>query len=77
MSRKRIISPSSSENETNDELYNVEKILSKKMKNGKPQYLVKWEDYSEFHNTWEPEASFESCPELLKEFEDEKQGEGN
>ena len=29
-------------------------------KKGKLQYLVKWQDYPESDNTWEPEGSFVS-----------------
>lgn len=39
--------------------YEVEKILSHRMKNGRLQYLVKWLRYEESDNSWEP------APELV------------
>lgn len=37
--------------------YNVEKILDMEYVNKKPYYLVKWENYSDADNTWEPEVN--------------------
>ena len=33
-----------------EEVYNIEKLVAKKEK----KYLVKWENYPENQNTWEP-----------------------
>ena len=56
----------------NDKLnsyYVVDKILDKKIINSQPQYLIKWKNYSEFNNTWEPLSNLADCDELLEEFE--------
>merc|ERR1711937_522478 len=37
------------------EVYEVEKILEKRMKKGKAEYFIKWKGYDdEAENTWEP-----------------------
>ncbi|KAJ9086228.1 Chromobox protein 5 [Entomophthora muscae] len=35
---------------------------------GKSQFLVKWKDYEEESNSWEPEENLQHCPEVLKGF---------
>lgn len=35
------------------------------------EYLLKWRNYSDNDNTWEPVEHLE-CPELIKAFEDER-----
>jgi len=38
-------------------IFNAEKILKSRTKNGKIQYLVKWANYPISETTWEPEAN--------------------
>lgn len=52
-----------------EEEYIVEKVVDKRIKGGKVQYLLKWEGYGSDSNTWENENGL-SCPELIKAFED-------
>ena len=35
---------------------------------GEIEYLVKWQQWTEEHNTWEPEANLGGCVELLSAF---------
>jgi Chromo (CHRromatin Organisation MOdifier) domain len=59
-----------------EELYSVEKVLGKKIMNGKVFYHIKWLNYSHAHNSWEPERNLEVCPELIEEYEAEHLSEG-
>lgn len=47
----------------------VEAIRDKKMEDGSVKYLVKWTNWSEESNTWEPIANLENVMYLVKEFE--------
>ena len=49
-----------------DEEYVVEKIVDKRTRNGRQEYLLKWKGYSSAENTWEPKENVTDCPELLK-----------
>lgn len=50
-----------------EEVFSVEKIVSKKVVEGKTQYLLKWKGYDSDENTWEPEENLD-CQDLLDEF---------
>ena len=42
----------------NEQVHTVERIVDHRKTRGKLQYLVKWRDFSETYNSWEPESSF-------------------
>jgi hypothetical protein len=47
--------------------FEVERILDKRRRNGTTEYLVKWKDYSESENTWEPTRNLH-CPDRVTQF---------
>ena len=54
-----------------EEVYSVEKIVKKRIVEGKVQYLLKWMNYSESENTWEPVENLD-CPDLIEQFEQQQ-----
>ena len=54
------------------ELYIVERVVNKRiLKSGKVEYLIKWKDYDNCDNTWEPEENLaEDCAEYIEDFEE-------
>lgn len=54
-----------------ENIFSVDKILDKKIKKGKTFYFIKWLNYSDNHNSWEPEENVKVYPGLIEEFEEE------
>ena len=51
-----------------EELYSVEKILDKRIrKGGRAEYLIKWLNYPESENTWEPENNLNISKQTMVE----------
>ncbi|HEX4372955.1 MAG TPA: hypothetical protein VHZ50_06600, partial [Puia sp.] len=54
------------EDQNDETIYEVEKLLKQRKQNGQWQYLVKWKNYGNEENTWEPENHIN--PYLIKKF---------
>nr|CAD2193866.1 unnamed protein product [Meloidogyne enterolobii] len=48
--------------------YKVEKILGKKLKNGREQYLIKWSGFGPEWNSWEPKKNIQHLDEFKNLF---------
>jgi len=54
--------------EGEEEEYIVEKVVDKRIKHGVVQYFLKWKNYPESENSWEPAENLQ-CAELIAVFE--------
>ena len=54
--------------EPEEETYTVDKILKKRIVEGRTEYLLKWMNYPDSASTWEPQENLD-CPELIADFE--------
>ena len=52
-----------------DNEYEVEKIVDKRIKNGKIEYKIKWAGYSMNECTWEPLKNLGSIKDLVDEYD--------
>ena len=63
--------PSEEEEESFEEEYEVEKVIKKRMRKGKPEYFVKWKNYDE--TTWEPLDNLMNAKNLIDKFDEEQE----
>ncbi|XP_012564927.1 heterochromatin protein 1-like [Hydra vulgaris] len=49
------------------DIYKTEKIIKKRTRGGKIQYLIKWEGYPSSQNTWEPEENIFD-PQVIQKY---------
>jgi hypothetical protein len=54
------------------DIFTVERILAKKIKKRKTFYFIKWFNYSDNFNSWEPEKNLKLDPSLIENFEKER-----
>ncbi|KAM3909992.1 M-phase phosphoprotein 8 [Leptodactylus fuscus] len=57
-----------SEQEGEEDVYEVESILDSKIEGGEVLYRIRWKGYKPDEDTWEPEANLDYCKEVLLEF---------
>ena len=53
------------------QMYEIEKVLDKRTKDGCVEYCIKWKGYALSEATWEPRKRLmQDCPKLIKEFDE-------
>lgn len=52
----------------NQSVFEVEKVLNRRIRRGKTEYLIKWKGYGDEESTWEVEKNCTNCSELINEF---------
>lgn len=51
-----------------EEVFEVEKILNHRIRNGQAEYYVRWVGYSWDESSWEPARNLSGAAEAIKEF---------
>lgn len=56
------------ESDNTDDIYEVERILEAKKKDGRVIYKVRWEGYGSEEDSWEPSENLLTCQELVERY---------
>ncbi|XP_040004084.1 M-phase phosphoprotein 8 isoform X3 [Xiphias gladius] len=62
------VEPADSEQDEEEDVYEVERIIDMRVEEGEVLYRVRWKNYCSDDDTWEPEAHLEDCREVLLAF---------
>lgn len=62
------VEPGESEQDEEEDVYEVERIIDMRVEEGEVLYRVRWKNYCSDDDTWEPEAHLEDCHEVLLAF---------
>ena len=58
--------------EEGEEVYEVERILDRRERRGRSEYLVSWKEFGLEHNSWEPERNLKGAQRLISQFNRQK-----
>ncbi|XP_033741181.1 M-phase phosphoprotein 8-like [Pecten maximus] len=61
------------EESSEEELYEVERIMGMSKASGKTLYKVRWRGYGATDDTWEPIENLQSCLDLIEEFQKKRE----
>ena len=57
--------------DTTEEVFEVERVVNKRISGRKVMYLVKWKGYPDWENTWEPESAFKNHRDAINTYENQ------
>ncbi|XP_078179117.1 putative chromo domain-containing protein LHP1 isoform X2 [Carex rostrata] len=65
----KVVEEAGGKQKLDEGFYEIEAIRKKRYRKGQLQYLIKWRDYPETANTWEPYDNIKYCADMLEAFE--------